>query len=159
MKTKIYCVFPACGKTFFSEHQEDYGLKILDLDSSEFNWIRVKGVREANPEFPGNYLQSIKDNIGKYDVIFVSTHKSVMDLLDREGIDFTVVYPEQRCEAEWIGRCFIRDRNGETGCGAETMYKNYDQWFYECCKTGIDHEEFVLGSNEYLSDYFEKRWV
>lgn len=154
MKTKIYCVFPACGKTFCSEHQEDYGLKILDLDSSEFNWIRVNGVRETNPEFPGNYLQSIKDNIGKYDVIFVSTHKSVMDLLYREGIDFTVVYPEQRCKAEWIGRCFIRDKNGETGCGAEAMYNNFDRWVMECFKAGISHNKIVMAPGKYLSVHF-----
>ena len=31
MNTKIYSIFPACGKTWLYEHQEDYDLKILDI--------------------------------------------------------------------------------------------------------------------------------
>ena len=157
MKTKIYSVFPACGKTYLYEHQEDYGLKILDSDSSQFNWIYVNGHRERNPEFPDNYIKHIKDSFGKCDYILVSSHASVRDGLDKECIDFTVVYPEQSCEAEWIGRCFIRDKNGETGCGAEMMYNNWDQWILECVETGINHKEIVLHSKEYLSDHFKTR--
>lgn len=155
MNTKIYSVFPACGKTWLYEHQEDYGLKIMDSDSSNFNWIRVDGRKERNPEFPENYITHIKENIGKCDCIFVSSHASVREALDREGIDFTVVYPEQDCEAEWVGRCFIRDKNGESGCNPEAMYDNWDQWILECVETGINHEEIVLKPLEYLSDYFK----
>ena len=39
MNTKIYSVFPACGKTYLFENQDKYGLKILDSDSSEFSWM------------------------------------------------------------------------------------------------------------------------
>lgn len=159
MNTKIYSVFPACGKTWLYEHQEDYGLKILDSDSSNFNWIITydengKKIKERNPEFPNNYIKHIKENIGKADVIFVSSHASVRDALDEEGIDFTVVYPEFDCKAEWVGRCFIRDKRGESGCGAEAMYNNWEQWNTECFQTGANHEEIVLESKEHLSDYF-----
>lgn len=157
MNTKIYSVFPACGKTWLYEHQEDYGLKILDSDSSMFNWIRICGMKERNPEFPKNYIEHIKRNIGKADVIFVSSHASVREALDAEGIDFTIVYPESRCKAEWVGRCFIRDKNGESGCGAEAMYNNFDEWVRECFMTGDSHKEIVLGPTEHLSEYFE-RW-
>lgn len=155
MNTKIYSVFPACGKTWLYEHQEDYGLKIMDSDSSNFNWIRVDGRKERNPEFPENYIAHIKENIGKCDCIFVSSHASVREALDREGIDFTVVYPEQDCEAEWVGRCFIRDKNGESGCNAEAMYDNWNQWILECVETGINHEEIILKPLEHLNDYFK----
>ena len=30
METKIFSVFPACGKTWVYNHQEDLGLKVLD---------------------------------------------------------------------------------------------------------------------------------
>lgn len=165
MKTEIYSVFPACGKTYLYEHQEDYNLKILDSDSSQFSWLyldfdengnRIRGVRKVrNPDFPSNYIKHIKENIGKYDCIFVSSHASVREVLDKEGIDFTIVYPSQNCKAEWIGRCFIRDKNGESGCGAETMYNNWEQWITECFETGINHKEIVLYSNEHLSDCFD----
>lgn len=156
MKTKIYSVFPACGKTYCHEHQEDYGLKILDSDSSEFSWIRDNGVKERNPDFPNNYIKHIKENIGKYDYIFVSSHESVREALDKERIDFTIVYPSQHCKAEWVGRCYIRDKNGESGCGAEAMYNNWEQWILECFATGINHKEIVLYPTEYLSEYFSE---
>ena len=164
MNTKIYSIFPACGKTWLYEHQEDYGLKILDSDSSNFSWVRVsvdengnaiRGVRKIrNPEFPSNYIKHIKESIGKYDCIFVSSHASVREALDKEDIDFTIVYPEQSCKAEWIGRCFIREQKGESGCGAKVMYDNFDDWIIECFETGIDHKEIKLRPREYLSDYF-----
>ena len=153
MKTEIYSVFPACGKTWLYKHQEEYGLKILDSDSSMFSWIYTNGVKERNPDFPNNYIKHIKENIGKADFIFVSSHASVREALDKENIDFTIVYPEQSCKAEWIGRCFIRDKSGESGCGAEAMYNNWDQWIAECFETGINHKEMVLDSNEHLSDH------
>lgn len=161
MDTKIYSVFPGCGKTWLYQHQEDYYLKILDSDSSQFSWVYVDDgnngfFKERNPEFPANYIQYIKENIGKYDYIFVSSHASVREALDKERIDFTIVYPEMSCKAEWIGRCFIRDKNGETGCGAELMYNNWEQWISECFETGINHKEIVLKAHEHLSDYFRK---
>lgn len=159
MDTKIYSIFPACGKTWLCEHQEDYDLKILDSDSSKFSWIRVNGVRERNPDFPANYIKHIKENIGKYDCIFVSSHASVREALDAEGIDFTIVYPEQSCKAEWIGRCYIREMNEEDGCSTAVMYDNFDDWVLECFQTGINHNEVVLGSREYLSDYFAWRAI
>lgn len=162
MKTKIYSVFPACGKTWLYEHQEDYGLKILDSDSSQFSWVYtnidengnvIRGVRRVrNPEFPANYIKYIKENIGKYDCIFVSSHVSVRKTLDGEDIDFVIVYPDMSCKAEWVGRCFIRDKNGESGCGADAMYDNWESWILECVETGINHEEIVLQSREHLSD-------
>lgn len=159
MKTKIYSVFPACGKTWLYKHQEDYGLKILDSDSSQFNWIITyddngNRIKERNPDFPNNYIKHIKKNIDKCDCIFVSSHASVREALDKEGIDFTIVYPESSCKAEWVGRCFIREKNGEKGCGAEAIYNNWEQWISECVGTGINHEEIVLKPRECLSDYF-----
>ena len=158
MNTKIYSVFPASGKTYLFEHQEEYNLKILDSDSSCFSWIYTDDgkngwFRERNPDFPANYIKHIKENIGKYDYIFVSSHASVRKALDENGIIFTIVYPELRCKAEWIGRCFIRDKSGESGCGADLMYKNWEQWIWECAATGATHDEIILKSQEHLSNY------
>lgn len=172
MKTKIYSVFPACGKTWLCEHQEQYGLKILDSDSSQFSWI-IKEVEDneyviidggemkplthkekvRNPEFPANYIKHIKEQIGKYDYIFVSSHASVRAALEAEGIDFTIVYPAEHCFAEWVGRCFIRDKRGETGCNPGVLYDNWSQWISECEGVGRHHTEIVLMNNQHLSDW------
>ena len=162
MDTKIYSVFPACGKTWLYEHQENYDLKILDSDSSEFSWHKIldangdEVTRIRHPNFPSNYIEHIKENMGKYDCIFVSSHASVRDALDKEGIDFTIVYPMQKCKAEWIGRCYIREMNFENGCSTAAMFDNFDQWHLECFETGLTHKEIVLDASEHLSDYFKK---
>ena len=137
--TKIYSVFPACGKTYLCEHQEDYDLKILDSDSSKFSWIYtdkdewgddLEGFRRIrNPDFPNNYIKHIKDNIGKYDCIFVSSHASVREAFDKEGIDFTVVYPKQSCKAEW------------------------DEWGYSIASFGNAYmEEYAIYNDRYYDD-------
>lgn len=169
-KTRVYSVFPACGKTWLCEHQDDYGLRILDSDSSYFAWVwecseddecgihnpNARKTNERNPSFPQNYIDHIKCNLesGKYNCIFVSSHSSVREALDKEGIEFTIVYPAFSCKAEWVGRCFIRDKNRENGCGAEAMYNNWEQWINECVETGATHKEIVLQSREYLSNHF-----
>ncbi len=37
--TKIISVFPGMGKSYMYKHQEEYGLSIMDSDSSNFSWI------------------------------------------------------------------------------------------------------------------------
>lgn len=165
MTTKIFSVFPACGKTYLYEHQDEYGLKILDSDSSEFSWTLqlmrdrkgnpMKGVEKVrNPDFPNNYIQHIKENIGKYDYIFVSSHKEVRDALDAAGIDFTIVYPEYRCLEEWIGRCYMRQREGKNGFPIEVLINNWDRWITQCHECGFKHDELILRPGEHLSNVF-----
>ena len=129
-------------------------ITLLELEEIKTSGHKDEEIKVRHPDFPNNYIDHIKENIGKYDCIFVSSHASVREGLDKEGIDFTIVYPEARCKAEWVGRCFIRDKNGESGCGAEAMYNNWEQWILECVETGINHDEIVLGSRKYLSDVF-----
>ena len=169
MNTKIYSVFPACGKTWLCEHQEELGLKILDSDSSYFSWVwecpeddergvyspDARKTKERNPSFPQNYIDHIKCKMesGKYDYIFVSSHASVREALDAAGIDFTIVYPYANCLTEWVGRCFVRDKRGESGCNPDVLYDNWLQWIGECEITGCTHEEIKLSDGEYLSDH------
>ena len=187
MNTKIYSIFPACGKTWLYNHQKDYNLKILDSDSSQFSWlyrkrteeeleairkewdsvshklpgfmyvdkIRDEEIKVRHPDFPNNYIKHIKENIGKYDYIFVSTHDLVREALDKEGLEYTIVYPDSRCKAEWVGRCFIREKKGESGCGSTVMYNNWELWIADCLKTGLEHNEIVLQPGEYLNNYFD----
>ena len=121
-KTKIISAFPACGKTYAFKKLNEKGYKILDSDSSQFSWcydydptISDKIEKYRNPEFPSNYIQHIKENIGKADYIFVNSHKEVRDALIENGISFTLVYPDRSMKAEWIGRFFLRG-SGEKFC-------------------------------------------
>lgn len=106
-KTKIISAFPACGKTYAFKKLNEKGYKILDSDSSRFSWcydydptISDQIEEYRNPEFPKKYIKHIKENIGKVDYIFVSSHKEVRDALIENGIYFTLVYPDRSMKAE-----------------------------------------------------------
>ena len=96
LNTKIIAGFPGIGKTYFTNAVDNEKrdilaanlrtLKVLDLDSSDFSW--------KNDAFPWNYIEAIKENVGKYDIIFVSTHQSLLTNLLKEKLDVVIVYPD-----------------------------------------------------------------
>jgi hypothetical protein len=114
MKTKVISAFPACGKSYVFEHKQDCFRGILDSDSSEFSWVKdVNGnnTTERNPDFPNNYIQHIKDNLGKVEIIFVSSHDVVRNSLKENNIDYTLVYPDKSLKNEWMRRFKQRGNN------------------------------------------------
>lgn len=164
--TKIYSVFPACGKSWLYEHQDELNIKVLDSDSSYFSHIwecpedeergmyspNAKKTNKRNPSFPQNYIDHIKCKLesGKYDYIFVSSHEEVRQALTRAGIDFTIVVPAINCKAEWVGRCFLRQLAGNQGFPVELMATKFEDWVNSCFD-GI-HKEVILFHGQYLKD-------
>lgn len=144
--TIVISAFPACGKTHFYENNKNY--TVLDSDSSKFSWIYVNGEKVRNPEFPKNYIQHIKENIGKVDFILVSSHKEVRDALDEANIKYCLVFPREDLRYEWVGRCFLRG-NDEKFC--KLIADKWDEWIGELYKDTV-HRKFQLYPNAYLSD-------
>ena len=126
MRTKIISAFPGTGKSVYhSKHKET----TLDSDSSEFSWlIDANGNKLRNPEFPKNYIKHIKENIGKYEIIFVSSHKEVRDALLDECIFFYLVYPDERRKEEFIERYKAR---GNDESFIRLVSDNWDSWMKE----------------------------
>jgi hypothetical protein len=97
-ETKVISGFPGIGKSVLTKQSN---LTVLDSDSSQFSWIE-KGVR--NPDFPNNYMNHIKENIGKADYILVSSHDNVRQALKDNQIDYTIVYPSVDLKDEYMDR-------------------------------------------------------
>lgn len=150
MKTAVISAFPACGKSYAFEHYQ-YRYSMLDSDSSQFSWIKdVNGnnTKERNPDFPNNYIKHIKDNIGKVDIIFVSSHECVRKAMDEAGIRFCTVYPKETMLNEWVGRMYRRCNDQKF---IQFIIDNWDDFMYEI-KFG-EYNGFGtsrLGNNEYL---------
>jgi hypothetical protein len=108
MKTTfVISAFPGCGKSYCFNNYNGRDIKILDSDSSEFSWVKDSegnNTKERNPEFPNNYIKHIKENIGKVDIIFVSSHEVVRNALLENDIRFLLVYPYKHCKEEWVER-------------------------------------------------------
>ena len=147
--TFVISAFPGCGKSYCYNNYQDK-LSMLDSDSSEFSWIKDEGgenTKERNPEFPNNYMKHIKDNIGKVDIIFVSSHDIVRKALKGEGIKTVIVYPNKSAKEEWIRR-FKQRGNNEVFINF--ISSNWDNFIDE-----IENEDYgflknKLGENSYI---------
>ena len=104
MNTKVISGFPGVGKSYLFNNTD---LKVLDSDSSNFSWIKDsegRNTKERNPDFPQNYIDHIKKNIGKVDIILTSSHDVVRKALKESCIDYILVHPNIRAKEEYIER-------------------------------------------------------
>lgn len=83
-------------------------LRLLSTEAY-LNKFKNKPILARDPDFPNNYIQNIKENIGKFDIIFVDSDLKVRESLSKSGIDFVTVYPYEDYLTDWIGRMYLRD--------------------------------------------------
>lgn len=149
MKTAVVSAFPACGKSYaFTHYSDEYS--ILDSDSSEFSWIKAEDGSDTkirNPEFPANYIKHIRDNIGKVDFIFVSSHLVVRKALEDAGIEYCTVYPHQDLKNEWVGRMYLR---GDNDSAINFIAENFDDFVGRISDEPHGFDVIRLGPNGYL---------
>ncbi len=107
IETIVVSGFPGVGKSYYVSRGEgsDYMPQgfAIDSDSSTFD----------KSNFPKNYIEHIKSNIGKVKIIFVSSHKEVRDALVDAKIDFTLAYPYANLKDEYIER--YKERGSDDG--------------------------------------------
>lgn len=148
MDTTIISAFPGCGKSYYyNEHKKNR--IILDSDSSDFSWTKDENgikTKERNPDFPQNYIKHIQENIGKADIIFVSSHDNVRKALCENDIPYYLFYPSRDRKYEWLQR-FV-DRGNNQGF-VDFISDNWDKFIDE-----IEAETYpikvTLGKNEYI---------
>ena len=134
--TKVISAFPGCGKSHYFKNCSDK--IVLDSDSSTFD----------KSDFPRNYIEHIKSNLGKADVIMVSSHKEVRDALVKNEIEFTLVYPESSIKEEYIQRYIDR---GSPESFVNLLTNNWENWIGELSEQ-IGCEKITLNKGQYLSD-------
>jgi hypothetical protein len=135
MRTRIIAAFPGTGKSFYhKKHPET----TLDPDSSLFSWVETSEGKIRNPEWPENYINHIQENIGKYEFIFVSTHKEVREALLDACIFFYLIYPDGDMKEKYLGR--FRER-GSSSEFVKLLDKSWDQWLKELsfCEYGCSN--------------------
>lgn len=143
-ETLIISGFPGVGKTSLYNSKSD-DLIILDSDSSTFD----------KSEFPENYIKHIKENIGKVDIILVSSHKDVRLALDSNKIKYILIYPNLSLKEEYLERYRLR---GSVQPFIDLISKNWELWIKEI----IEHEpseyltKIELESGEFVTDFLRK---
>lgn len=137
MRTRIISAFPGTGKTFY---HEAYPETTLDSDSSAFSWTKISGEKVRNLRFPNNYIQHIKENIGKYEIIFVSSHREVREALLQNCLFFYLLYPNRNEKEMYLQRYKERGSSCEF---IELISDNWDNWLKELrfCDVGCKNIE------------------
>ena len=133
--TLLCAGFPGVGKSYIYNHSK---LKVLDSDSSKFD----------KAFFPQNYIDHIKANLGKVDIILISSHDVVREELVKEGLDFTLVYPNIDLKDEFIER--YKQRGSNEGF-IKLVSDNWTEWITQL-KNQNGCKKIELSTGQYLSD-------
>jgi len=132
MRTRIISAFPGTGKSCFHKKHPD---TTLDSDSSLFHWIENEdGTRKKNPDFPNNYIEHIKNGIGKYEFIFVSTHKIVRDALLDNCLFFYLLYPSVEYKDLYLQR--YKER-GSPESFISSVESNWEEWLWQFTRCSV----------------------
>ena len=165
METRIISAFPGVGKTYYHERNKEIS---IDSDSSHFSWVKDgdgNNTKERNPEFPNNYISHIKENIGNYKYIFVSSHEEVRNALKENGIKYYMIYPAKSKKQEFVERYIQRGSPEEfvnlIKDGKETLNANDLQLLSETLNTftfdviGIKNERVTANNSAKLDGVIE----
>ena len=152
--TLIISGFPGVGKSYFYNNYQNK-FSMLDSDSSEFSWNKDSeghNTKERNPDFPNNYIQHIKKNIGKVDIIFVSSHDVVRKALKDNDIKYIIIYPAKPCKEEYMNRYIKR--------GNDYNFIKLLETHWDCFLNELELDDFPtkcrLWNDEYLKDILVK---
>lgn len=150
MKTTVISAYPCCGKTYACEHYKNKFL-MIDSDIEQFNSITIDcyGNKDKNPEFPRNYIEYIKDNIGKVDFIFVSSDLQVRAAMEKAGIRYCTVFPQIDMLNEWVGRMY---RRGSSDFSIMFLIEHWRRFVENIYREPHGYGIWRLKSNEYLDD-------
>jgi len=137
-KAVVIAAFPLSGKTYASEHSGFW--KCLDLDLNDF---LPDGTKAQCSDFPNNYIQEIKNNIYKYDIIFVSADLTVQEAMRANQISFTTIFPKKDSLHGWIANGILSGKD-----------KSYIDFITDQCKAThyLGTSYYVLGDNCHVSD-------
>jgi len=145
MKTKIISAFPGTGKTYFQALNSNK--KIVDLDSNDFTGGYSRNGKVLLGRFPSNYIQAVNERIGKSDILLISIHQEVRDMLSYSSINFMLIYPKRELKEEYLQR--FRKR-GDSEQFIELFSKNWDA-ILEQLELKKNCRHVVLGSGEYIT--------
>lgn len=151
MPAVVISGFPGVGKSYAASNNVKY--KILDLESSEYSWIKSRkpdGSKNRNPKFPGNYIEAIIKNLDKYDAILVSSHLYVREAMYDANIKYNLAIPYSTLREHYIHRFINRESDVKL---IKAVMNNWYDWLDDIISREFNRCRIhYLDYNEYLSD-------
>jgi len=152
-KTTIISTFPGMGAhLYFGEPNT----KILHLAANDFKFIKEENGTNSehkHPDYPQNYTNEIKSNIGLYDYIFIDSGKTIRESLIDNCIFFFLVYPAEDRREEFLTR--LRSQDYPQALIAH-IYENWDIIFESLDKYNLSYVNVVVEKEfKIMSDVVE----
>jgi len=138
-ETLLCAAFCGTGKTYICEKTNISSIEI------EYWKYKDKGLQKE-------YLKDIKNQIGKVDYIFISTDPNGLILLNKEGYDIILAYPDNELRNEYLDRYIERDSPYDF---IGTFMKHWHIWLNEL-KDQNYCKHIILKSGEYLHNVLVK---
>lgn len=172
--TMIISAFPGCGKTYLSEHLNEFKINYL----GGYKMIKFCNLKSSQYEkcegWEKTYVDDIEKKMGTVDFILISQHESILAELQSRNMPFVIVAPandgwmserdRNLIKQQWFGRFFLRDNSHvkDFRSWLEMLRANYDKWIswkhlnkYNPVKClNLQQDEYLSDRIEYL--YYEK---
>jgi hypothetical protein len=148
MTTKVISAFPGTGKSHFASTTKQC---VFDLDTGDYTQGYTDDGKVRNSDFPDNYTLAIKEQIGKVDVLLVGCQPEVIAALRKEGVSFTLVYPDRKLKDEYVSR-FRARHSPRPFIGL--LSKNWDL-FLDFLEGQKDCKRIVLDGKQYIGNVID----
>ena len=148
--------YAGIGKTTLGKKYNN----VIDLESSPFKYEYSKDDtspmenrkgrkdRTLRKDWPQNYWEAIEDAILKYDFVLVQGHHRHFDFLDKNEIEFWVVYPNKEALELYRKRYTERGNNQDY---IDKVINGFDKMRIEFEKN--KSKKIILKGKETLEDY------
>ncbi len=135
MKTKLYAAFCGTGKTYI-------------CNKTNIKAIEIEYWKYKDNNLYKEYIQDIKKYFGTVDYIFISTDPEGLKLLNNEGYEITLIYPQNELRNEYLDRYIERDSPYDF---IGTFMKNWNTWINELKEIQYCNH-IILKTGQYLKD-------
>lgn len=136
--TYVISAFPGCGKTTAYQRLKEK-IDIVDLESSFFD----------KNAFPQNYIDVIKEKMGKVDIIFVSSHEKVRQSLQNEGIEYVLYYPSYERKDEMVS---LYKGRGNEGTFIDLMTLHYEHFLHSVENDNCENKICLKNEGDFIID-------
>lgn len=146
--------FPGVGKTYAAEHSAQWGMKIIELDHSQYLWTPgLCGKLQKNTNYPENLCEEVLKYLKagqSVDVILVDSHTEIQRALRKYKIPYVLVYPKMECKEEYLRRYI---RSGKPFPFVDTISGSWEELITEGkAKAKNGQSTLFLGSDCYLDE-------
>mgnify|MGYP003299809302 CR=1 FL=1 len=134
--------FSNIGKSYISKNSN---ISSFDLDTTYFKKLPGTSWEEV-------YVECARGLSDIYDYVFITTYGEPLQIMNKRGIKYYLVYPERELKEEYKQRAISRGSDKDF---IEGFFSRWDKHIDDCEKNSCSNK-IVLKSGEYLSDVLER---